>query len=139
MMTECKQCGVAYDLGRRYCVELGCGVPLNHAERPSRSKKYEYEKKPIDPLYSRLMSTKLRSKKRGWEHDLTTEFIKELLDSSCVYCGTTAFIQIDRKDNLIGYIQSNVVPACKRCNIVKNMYLSYDEMMTVAKALGWRA
>lgn len=34
--------------------------------------------------------------------------------------------------------RGNVAPACRRCNTVKNAYITYDEMLLVAKTLGWR-
>jgi hypothetical protein len=135
--TECARCGVAYDMGRNYCVELGCGVSVKQvAELVSEKKKYPA--RPVDPLYSRFSSVRYRANKRGLDFDLTPEFIEKILNEPCIYCLCYDVPQLDRRDNLKGYTMNNVVPACKRCNTVKSMYLSYDEMMIVAEALGWR-
>lgn len=133
MVTECSKCGVAFDMGRDYCVELGCGVP-----RPRQKPDPAKVKKPVDRLYSRFMSIRYRATKRGLDFDLTAEWIEKLLALPCVYCNEYEIPQLDRKDNQKGYTTDNVVPACKRCNTVKSMYLTYDEMMIVAEALGWR-
>jgi hypothetical protein len=92
----------------------------------------------VDPIRSRWLSTRYRARKRGYQFTLTEEHIAKLLKMPCVYCLTLTIPQLDRKDNLQGYTIENVVPACKRCNTVKSMYLTYDEMMKVAKTLGWR-
>lgn len=145
--TECVLCGVAFDTGRKRCNEVDC--PARHysqKEVVARASKPEVPPKPrkprksykIDPLQSRYMSTRYRSARRGFDFDLTMEFISNLLKMPCVYCLQACSPQLDRRDNLKGYTQDNVVPACKRCNTVKSMYLTYDEMMTVAVALGWR-
>lgn len=130
-MNYCTTCGVAFDVGYRSCKETGCKVFVLERQRKP------YMKKPVDPIYTRFMATKRRSYLKGWDYDLTVDFIRNLLNSFCVYCGGMDSLQLDRKDNAVGYVQTNVVPACKRCNTVKSMYLSYDQMMTVAKALGW--
>ena len=42
----------------------------------------------------------------------------------CNYCGVTELSStgygLDRKDNSVGYILSNVVPCCRVCNVAKN-------------------
>lgn len=129
-ITECKKCGVAFDVDSQRCNEPDCIVT-------QRQRKI-YNSKPADPIYTRFMSCKIRAAKRGLEFDLTFEFIIKTLKQPCSYCGVTEPMQLDRKDNEIGYTMVNVIPACKRCNTVKSMYLSYEQMMIVAEALGWK-
>lgn len=132
-MGECRRCGVAYDVGLNRCIEIDCArtAPVPASPRYTRLTK-------IDPIQSRFTGARSRSKRMGLEFDLTIEFITQLLKLPCVYCLELGTPQMDRRDNGIGYTQDNVVPACKRCNTVKSMYLSYDQMMIVAEALGWR-
>lgn len=66
--------------------------------------------------------------------ELTKEYIRELVVKNCHYCGTepknrkkqmwarkiVLYNGIDRKDNNIGYIQSNCVPCCWDCNNMKS-------------------
>jgi 5-methylcytosine-specific restriction endonuclease McrA len=42
-------------------------------------------------------------------------------------------LEVDRKDNFRGYFPDNMVFACRRCNTVKNAYLTYDQMKAVAE------
>lgn len=59
-------------------------------------------------------------RKRGLENDLTKEFIEKQIEKGCSYCGETEIrITLDRIDNRVGHIISNVVSACIRCNYVR--------------------
>lgn len=141
-LSECTVCGVAFDTGYRYCREEGCpGRPKQESKAPKPRKprkKYEYKTRLADPIHSRYMSVRYRAYKRGYDFDLTPELIEELLHQPCYYCNSYDIPQIDRIDSTKGYTKDNVVPACKRCNTVKSMYLTSEEMLIVAKALGWR-
>lgn len=64
-----------------------------------------------------------QSKKRDYEFLLSKEKFENLLTSNCHYCGVTRkkyLVGIDRLDNSKGYIEDNVVPCCKICNMMKN-------------------
>lgn len=127
--TDCEHCGVAFNVGNRSCVEISCKSPR---------KKY-YQKKSVDIVTIRLNACMMRSRSRSWSCDLDYEFVKMIISMPCDYCLTIdRFSQLDRKDNSKGYTKDNVVPACRRCNMVKGMYLSYDDMLKVASTLGWR-
>jgi 5-methylcytosine-specific restriction endonuclease McrA len=70
-----------------------------------------------------------RDRKYTWE--LTNEEFYNITKSNCYYCGIKplgeahsrngSFIYngIDRVNNLIGYVLSNVVACCKDCNLAK--------------------
>lgn len=124
---ECERCGVAFDVGCRECQEQSC-------IRPAKPKKLHV----IDPIKSRLQSIKYRAMKKGLTIDLTLEYLADLLELPCVYCGSFDRIQVDRKNPTEGYTRANVAPACRRCNTIKNNVVSYDEMVFIAKYLGWR-
>ncbi len=92
----------------------------------------------------RLLRTYKRNAKlynRAWE--LSEEEFLKLTQEPCHYCGTLAFSEIklkygmnggyayngiDRVDNSVGYIPSNVVTCCKRCNGAKSD-MSYDDFV----------
>jgi len=143
---ECKNCGVAFDVGRAYCVNKECVevreiIDSLHAKEAAKAKVKAkgYLKKPVPLSYTRLMSVRRRAYRRGMDFDLTIEFVELVAQSPCIYCGSNgAPSELDRKNNLRGYTQDNVVPACRRCNTTKNMYLTFEEMMKVAVALGWK-
>jgi hypothetical protein len=42
---------------------------------------------------------------------------------------------MDRKDSAKGYLESNVVPCCGRCNRVKNSCVSYESMLKIGPIL----
>lgn len=70
------------------------------------------------------------------------EFLK-LTQKNCVYCGATPtnsyrgylYNGIDRKDNDRGYVLSNVVPCCGRCNSMKSNILTFAEMKRAMRAI----
>jgi len=59
----------------------------------------------------------------------------------CEYCGESQDnaralyghkLHIDRKIGTIGYRDGNMVLACQRCNLIKNGYLTHQQMMEIA-------
>lgn len=77
---------------------------------------------------------KRESIRRGYEFNLSINDFKIITEKNCCYCdnkpreidykvgayGSYFGNGIDRIDNKIGYIISNCVPCCKRCNQAKN-------------------
>jgi hypothetical protein len=60
------------------------------------------------------------SKKRGIEHDLDLDTIRKIIANGCQYCDEIDLrMTLDRIDNSVGYIVSNIVPACIRCNYAR--------------------
>lgn len=83
------------------------------------------------------------AKKRGHEWGLSREHVLSLIFKECHYCGRTGqnikktkqsiggglkYNGIDRKDNKIGYLESNCVPCCGFCNKAKGI-MDYDEFI----------
>ncbi len=59
-------------------------------------------------------------KRHGYRNDLDLPFVRSELAKGCAYCGESATrITLDRIDNDIGHVRSNVVPACLRCNYMR--------------------
>jgi hypothetical protein len=71
-------------------------------------------------LRNRLKTYTYSCLKDGRVWSLTDEEARSLFAASCHYCGHTPEPErlngIDRKDNDIGYLQSNVVSCCGLCN-----------------------
>lgn len=79
--------------------------------------------------------TRQADKRRGYENDLTKEFIKEQILKGCSYCGSEELrMTLDRIDNSLGHTMSNVVPACIRCNYVRGN-MPYEAWLVVARAM----
>lgn len=72
---------------------------------------------------------------------LTAEDYQRLTEESpCVYCGNPAPNRIDRVDPMIGYVPSNCVASCLRCNSRKTCFehLGVEEAIEKTKALAHR-
>lgn len=64
--------------------------------------------------------------------DLTYEFFLLVINRNCYYCGAKPRLLksynniiangVDRFDNKIGYIKSNVVTCCTKCNLMKGKF-----------------
>ena len=67
-----------------------------------------------------LIDSRRFDKKRGLRNDLTLDFICSEISKGCSYCGDVNIrMTLDRVDNSIGHLMSNVVPACIRCNYIR--------------------
>lgn len=89
---------------------------------------------------SRWLYSKSAAIKRGgvewW--DISEKDYSYLLSKPCHYCHGPLNKMgrgLDRKNNSVGYLLSNVVPCCKSCNTMKSDYLSYEEMMLLSPIL----
>lgn len=76
-------------------------------------------------------------KKKGFQFDLTKEFIEEKLKQPCMYCGDLNFnkMGLDRLDNSIGHLKTNVVPCCDECNIARSDHFTHEEMLIIGIAI----
>lgn len=102
-----------------------------------------YRMRPFEWLYKQHII-----KREHWV-DLTYEqFLEFTRTDRCHYCDisliwnpyrtgskTSAFTNLDRKDNSVGYTCSNLVLCCLRCNSIKSSHLSYEEMVEIGKTL----
>jgi hypothetical protein len=63
---------------------------------------------------------KAADRKKNRTSDLTVDFVKSLIVNGCAYCGDSEIqIGLDRIDNSLGHLQSNVNPSCRRCNWIR--------------------
>jgi len=87
---------------------------------------------------TRWRSIRYRATKKNLDMNITVEDVKRIINLPCVYCGDSRKLsEVDRKDSQRGYTLDNVVPACRRCNTIKNNVVSYEEMKFIANYLGW--
>ncbi len=64
-----------------------------------------------------LRDSKRADKTKGRENDLDREFIRKLIDEGCAYCADhDGRMTLDRIDNTLGHLKSNVAASCMRCN-----------------------
>jgi len=86
--------------------------------------------------------------RRGIEWAISKRYFKNLTSSNCSYCGDPPSLNfqakrynggylcngIDRIDNNLGYIESNVVPCCTVCNMMKKK-LTHNEFISKIKQI----
>ena len=97
-------------------------------------------------LYSMYKSGAVRT--RSIEFNLSVDFFRKITKEYCYYCGsepkqicynsirTGKYIYngIDRVNPKLGYIESNCLPACGDCNIMKQS-MQYDEFISKIKQI----
>lgn len=82
-----------------------------------------------------LEDSRKSDKKKKRENDLTKEFIDRLIANGCCYCGETSLrMTLDRTDNTKGHLQSNVRPACMRCNYARGS-MPYEAWLLLADGM----
>lgn len=80
-------------------------------------------------------NAKVSDRKKGREFNLDLAFVKKTIDHPCSYCGRDNVpIGLDRINNSVGHVRSNVVPACRRCNLIRNS-MPYEAWLVVAEAV----
>lgn len=82
-----------------------------------------------------LGAYRLTDRKRGLQCDITIDQFRELITNGCVYCGDTEKVGLDRIDNSVGHIISNVVPCCYSCNTARNKNFTHQEMIIIGRAI----
>lgn len=98
---------------------------------------------PYKRLYGRL---KYDAERRGIPVNLTYEqYLEYTKEKHCHYCGQElrwvphgtggVSINIDRKNNDLGYSKRNCVASCPRCNQSKRELFSYKEWYAMTEVL----
>lgn len=97
--------------------------PEEKRKRSARDAAIESYKRGIKQYTSLFVfqSSNSADKKLKRENNLTLDFVKELLGPhECMYCGDTEVkVTLDRIDNTLGHLKTNVNPACVRCNGIR--------------------
>ena len=109
--------------------------------RPPNIRVRPYEK-GRKPKASRYELAKKQATKREKTFLLSEEEYTTLIAQMCHYCNGKIGekgIGLDRLDNSQGYILTNIVPCCGRCNQIKGPKLNQEQMVKVAVVLGLRA
>ena len=124
-----------------------CGCFSSEIKRNKRISKNHSE------LTAIILGYKRHALARGFSWSLTRDFVKEIINRNCFYCGSPPsnvkktknsidgglfYSGIDRIDSTKNYTEDNVVPCCKICNYAKsNMPL--NEFKEWAIKLGKKA
>ena len=87
----------------------------------------EWRKKYYRRVGVILKDYKRSAKKRNIKWEMVDKEFFEFWNKSCYYCGKQIeTIGLDRVDNSAGYIKSNVVPCCTKCNRAKDTMLQKE-------------
>lgn len=78
-----------------------------------------------------ISSYKVKDKKRGYSTDIDIDFMVDIFNKKCEYCGDNKHIGLDRIDNSIGHLKYNCVPCCVTCNTARNDNFTYEEMKLI--------
>jgi 5-methylcytosine-specific restriction endonuclease McrA len=88
-----------------------------------------------NPAVRKLLGSYIRSAQvRGHEYSISEDVAEKIFLGNCFYCGvkpsriateyrgrySITYNGMDRVDNDIGYVESNLVSCCKDCNYAKN-------------------
>ena len=96
-----------------------------------------------------LATYKAAAKRRGYEWRLGNEEFFKITQQPCHYCGAPPSERrgskrynggyicngVDRRDNSLGYISDNALPACKDCNYMKGKK-TYKEFVSYLQQAG---
>ena len=67
------------------------------------------------------------------------EQYEAIISQPCHYCYCSLYnfggSSLDRIDNLVGYVLTNVLPCCGICNNIRNNFLSVKEMEVAMAAV----
>lgn len=67
--------------------------------------------------------------------DLDLAWIQSQISLGCSYCGCKSIkMSLDRIDNSLGHLKTNVVPACMRCNFIRKT-MPYDAWLCVVPGI----
>lgn len=122
-------------------ITKSCGCGMGYSLPPGEA----MFNKTID-LYRR------QAKRRGLVFEIEPDEFRSLTSSVCYYCGAEPancqhpkdrngeyrYSGLDRIDSNGGYILSNVVPCCRRCNIAKHT-MTQQEFFDWARIVARRA
>jgi hypothetical protein len=136
VIWECKcDCGL---LVLRISTALSCGKTIscghNKTTPEAIAKRGLSQRKPNAAIRHEWRHYKTAAKERAMLFALSFEEFMAMVSMNCFYCGivpsrlqispaghNSALMNgIDRYDNSEGYIKSNCVPCCRRCNLMKH-------------------
>lgn len=98
----------------------------------------EYHKRQTNTIEYRttrnIALCKRLDSEKGFNTNLTRDFVIIALTKPCVYCGYPS-TGLDRLDNTKGHTEDNCVPCCKECNNARMDNFSYEEMKILGKTI----
>lgn len=81
----------------------------------------------------RLNNYEHNSKRKNQSFNFSPEEFRKFYEAACAYCGAKPAGGIDRRDNSLGYVDGNCVPACAQCNYAKRNMPEADFLSWIAR------
>jgi hypothetical protein len=133
----CAECGEDYSLSvsnrsLKYCSDKCKKSVRSKVNKNTKNKRKErILDGDIDFIANEIyLKYKQKSPSRNLEFQLSLDFFKKHVYADCYYCGEQLEkVGFDRKNNEIGYIESNCVPCCHTCNMMKRS-MSFEEFVS---------
>jgi len=138
---ECKTCNNVFTTSRSHTV---CCSRLCHRRSPENRTKYNGRVKEYQHIHAKDPKRKhqkliFKAKFENREMSLSLQECENYWNSGCIYCSKILTNEtgcgLDRLDNNEGYIKTNVVPCCGKCNQIRNNHLTHDEMKIAMNAV----
>ncbi len=146
MMKTCSLCKIEKGLDNFYCRpdrKSGYQSRCKECQKPRRqlgSKKLNEKRKierkdPKARAKYLIIDSRHGDTRSGRQNDLDHDFVNTMLSKSCFYCGDDEIRKtLDRIDNSIGHVKTNVVTSCMRCNFTRRD-MPYKAWLEIAKAV----
>lgn len=122
----------------RLPLEKGCSHCSSSKTRKVYEKFYPSRRCAANGSLAALTATEARYRKyfksagmRSFAFELSYNEFERIVKDKCHYCRTSAdkvVMGVDRKDNKVGYVIGNCLPACKWCNMAKGK-MSYTAFL----------
>lgn len=107
-------------------------------KRHQETQRAQHAARRLDPSWTARIIVKdarQSDRRKGRENNLTAEFVEKLIADGCHYCGDDQIrMTTDRIDNLIGHVETNVLPACIRCNMIRGS-MPFEAWMVIAPSI----
>ena len=145
MNRTCEECGEALTSSRqkKYCSKdcsrLAAQFRYYQTHKVEYTQRREQWRKD-NPVRTKYLYARADIKRRDRGGlSITYEECQLLWAMGCSYCGKDVLIEkgcsLDRLDNSLGYLLSNVVTCCGDCNTIKSDILTFDEMKVAMRAI----
>lgn len=127
LQYKCKDCGKAW--AHAHQEQRRISHRKWYKEKNVGARKNRWTKTP----HGRYLRCRSTAKTRGLEFTLSEPEFTHLIEEGCYYCNGSAS-GLDRVDNTLGYIATNIVPCCYQCNSMK-MDWSQEEFIQRCKEI----
>lgn len=111
-------------------------MPYKDRNKLNATRRSRRRKLPL-PAYLVRNNVLRTDRRNGWNGNITTEFVKNLIKSGCVYCNgqpNEVKMSLDRIDNTKPHNIDNVVASCVNCNLTRGS-MPYEAWKIVADGM----